>query len=715
MSDDIPNEFKCPISMMIMDDPIILECGHTFDRDGLNQWLEHNDDCPTCRSYVNRNKITTNYSLKSMIENFKGVGEANRPASAASVTSIKIAPVDNRVEAKIVTPDSLKAVNGSYYEDSEFTQITLNSPFTENRAAISFVCVIDVSGSMGSIVGAGEGGKAFTRLDLVKHVLNVLIVSLTEYDMISLISYSTETKLICDSLYMTEKNKKFLKARVQSLQTENSTYTGQAIQMAYEVSKRAPENCLKSIILLTDGQDSEGYSILERKFTKIEKDPRILFNTFGISNDLWSDLLEKLATIGGGIFGFIPDQSMIGTIFINFIANTFQIFAQNVHIQINTNEFEFVNKLELTKVSLKYGGIRNFLLKRKNTNSKTAPVISIGLDSNHMINIPLTESNKPDNFDSQRARYKMLELCYDTQIGADELYPYEIYFKKSPNFLKELKQGRDDDQNNEQISLGIKNWKTWGAHYIRSFKFAHLHEQCLNFKSPSMKIYVNEDFDERVDKLTDIFCTLPPPKPTGIYYGNDTHRPKLVMRNLMDADAGCLLGSCSIKMAKNKTKKMIELKKGDKLEDGSEVICVLKTKFHGEMVKIKNLFITPYHPIIYDNKWQLPIDVLIENQNKDRTNSDFEMIKLSKSEWVCTLILNKNHIMNVEGFKCISLGHGFTEEVLKHDYYGTKKVIENLKKFRGWQEGEIALSSYRLARDAEGCVESMIEPVYARA
>lgn len=303
MSQTIPTEFKCPISMEIMLKPSVLECGHTFDDKPLREWLQSTLECPTCRRPVNKAKISTNYSLKSMIDTF-----INGPDSRSSSSMSCYQPdelqglVDDQVEQKHVTVKTLKEISGSYFEDDDYVQVSLNCPVTQKRRAVSFCCVLDVSGSMGSIVGAGEGGKAFTRLDLVKHVMNVLIVSLTEHDTVSLISYSTETKLIQDTLFMTDANKKILRQKIKGLDTENQTYTGKAIELAYKTIEKAPEDCLKSIILLTDGQDTEGFSILERKFTLIKKDPQVQFNTFGFSNDIWSDLLEKLATIGGFFF-----------------------------------------------------------------------------------------------------------------------------------------------------------------------------------------------------------------------------------------------------------------------------------------------------------------------------------------------------------------------------------------------------------------------------
>ncbi len=185
------------------------------------------------------------------------------------------------------------------------------------------------------------------------------------------------------------------------------------------------------------------------------------------------------------------------------------------------------------------------------------------------------------------------------------------------------------------------------------------------------------------------------------------------MRNIMDADAGCVLGTCRIKLANNRHKQLIDVRKGDILEDGSQVICNLKTRFRGEMAKIDNLVITPYHPILFNDRWQLPVDVLIENSaaaGPDR----MKMIKGDEACWVCTLVLDRNHVMNVEGVKCITLGHGFSDAVLRHEYYGTARVVENLKEMVGWEKGEIVLGSYRLKRDVKGCVIGMVQPVYVR-
>lgn len=128
------------------------------------------------------------------------------------------------------------------------------------RRPVAFVCVIDVSGSMGKSVGAGEANsnRAYSRLDLVKHVLNVLIASLNKHDMLSLVTFSNETHVVMTPMLMDNLNKSLAKSAVEILEPQSNTYTAPAIKKAYEIIRDSSlgANYLKSILLLTDGQVS---------------------------------------------------------------------------------------------------------------------------------------------------------------------------------------------------------------------------------------------------------------------------------------------------------------------------------------------------------------------------------------------------------------------------------------------------------------------------
>jgi len=63
---NIPDNFKCPISLEIMLDPVIIESGITFDRKNIEEWFLHHNTCPLTRNVVNK-KCIPNKMIKTMI------------------------------------------------------------------------------------------------------------------------------------------------------------------------------------------------------------------------------------------------------------------------------------------------------------------------------------------------------------------------------------------------------------------------------------------------------------------------------------------------------------------------------------------------------------------------------------------------------------------------------------------------------------------------
>jgi len=57
--------------------------------------------------------------------------------------------------------------------------------------------------------------------------------------------------------------------------------------------------------------------------------------------------------------------------------------------------------------------------------------------------------------------------------------------------------------------------------------------------------------------------------------------------------------------------------------------------------------------------------------------------------------------MIINDMACVTLGHGFNEDVVIHKYFGTQEVIEDLKKMVGWEEGKINLNSVTVKRDTQ--------------
>ncbi|MED6134164.1 hypothetical protein PIB30_034692 [Stylosanthes scabra] len=72
MAGELPEHFKCPISLEIMRDPVILSSGHTFDRSSIQRWLDAGHrTCPITKLPLPDQPILIpNHALRSLISNF---------------------------------------------------------------------------------------------------------------------------------------------------------------------------------------------------------------------------------------------------------------------------------------------------------------------------------------------------------------------------------------------------------------------------------------------------------------------------------------------------------------------------------------------------------------------------------------------------------------------------------------------------------------------
>jgi len=149
----------------------------------------------------------------------------------------------------------------------------------------------------------------------------------------------------------------------------------------------------------------------------------------------------------------------------------------------------------------------------------------------------------------------------------------------------------------------------------------------------------------------------------------------------------CFTGDSLITLENGDTIYVEELIKGDVLWGGHHVNVVLKTIVEKEVDMVlfnTGLGITPWHPIKISedsNEWVFPwqLDHICKVYVENYYN----------------LVLESGHIAHLNGFCVATLGHNFTEnEVIRHPYFGTEKVIEDLKKMEGWKDGFLLLENH---------------------
>jgi hypothetical protein len=168
---------------------------------------------------------------------------------------------------------------------------------------------------------------------------------------------------------------------------------------------------------------------------------------------------------------------------------------------------------------------------------------------------------------------------------------------------------------------------------------------------------------------------------------------------------GCVSGSSIVLMTDHTLKASKDIVKDDLVMgpngQSATVLCVVKTTFSQNqkvpLVQLSGgLVLTPWHPVRIDGEWKFPCSIG----------------KLAQVECreVYNFVLDKEHVMIINGTECVTLGHGFTDPTVCHPYWGTDQVLYDLRSLPGWESGFIDLSPIAFVRDDHtGLVNSLLK------
>ncbi|KAK7257805.1 hypothetical protein RIF29_32044 [Crotalaria pallida] len=88
----IPDDFRCPISLELMRDPVIVSTGQTYERSCIEKWLQQgHGTCPKTQQSLTSTVLTPNYVLRSLIAQWceaNGVEPPKRPSSSQPSKSV---------------------------------------------------------------------------------------------------------------------------------------------------------------------------------------------------------------------------------------------------------------------------------------------------------------------------------------------------------------------------------------------------------------------------------------------------------------------------------------------------------------------------------------------------------------------------------------------------------------------------------------------------
>lgn len=706
----IPSEFMCPISMDLMTDPVIGNDGHTYERAAITEWLSTHSVSPLTRRPMTLADIQPNFALRGSLERWKLSNE----------------PMPQSIDIMAFAEPKTMSITANKYND----KMTLDIKTTHTTPMETvLIAVLDVSGSMETSANNNRQteGDQFSRLDLVKHSMKTLATLLnaefaTTQSSLGIVSFSSNANLVMPITKMDAIGLANATNAITGLRSSGATNIWDGLRIALLQAATAIDRNPSAniqILLLTDGEPSPDLlpplgikSTLKRKMDTLKG--KVTISTFGFGYALDADLLESICILGNGTYGFIPDCSMVGTVFINWAAKALLTLVHHITVKFPSGASYNVGDIivgrsqtvvmpfeELTDVEVTYDNGQTDTIAV--TMSEMMQKDALYLDK---LLTEMDDMKKWKHYGGVVTRH-ILALKAEIDAATDKT-----------EFMTDVArdiESADESEGQIMKACSADNWwNTWGRNHCLSYFHALKLQQCVNFKDKALQHFASDAFKELQEKGIDIFSGLPAPTPSvrsysssygygglsaaaaGGYAPNPTVPVRsftVDMSNYVSTSGPCFTGDCLVAMGDNTQKRVDELKKGDVVKGGHKVLALLVTPVNKDVdmvVFTKGLKITPWHPMILkdDDEWVFPADIRVPT--KTYVDNYYN------------LALESGHIVELNTHQVVTLGHGFTSNsVIKHPYFGTSAVIDDLKKHPDWESGILNMDSAQIIRSEE--------------
>lgn len=732
--DAIIDSITCPITGDVMSDPVQGIDGQTYERSAIIQALNIKQESPITRQPMNTSDLKVNASIRFLCDKY-------HQGAFGSVTSERRQPKISNNSIKL--DHNVLKCNNKLMMSFNVNKESFPKDIEANHLSQDIVLIIDHSGSMNCPVEAKDADgnnieNGMSIQDIVNHSAKTVVKTLDSNSRISIIKFDNNIELVNELMIATEINKTQILCNINNIKPAGQTNIWSAIDKGLQIlDEREDKSRNSAILMLTDGVPNISPArgeIETLKRLRKNKNFTTPIYTFGFGYNLKPELLYDMAKYANGGNGHIPDGNMIATVFCNFIGTILATVVLNLQLHIVPKEnknanfnnilmgdyaniFDPITEEYIYDIgTVQYQQERNIILNiEEKLEFEYYYTYKIGGQSyrseTETINDNFIDSCTKDNkVNIHNYRYNAIE-CIRKMINYNRINEFQeseqIYNQlvalleenvcnttkpMVDGLIKNIK-GTTKNEGQVKMAINVKYFGRWGEFYLDQLSRSLNQQIKPNFKDEACS-FGGEVFESIVDKASDIFDTLVPPTPSLIKTINNynyrslgqipTPQPQapITMSMYNDPGGGCIDSKCMIEMFDGTIKPLNEVKKFDIIKSidsnnnfvGACVKCVFETIITSgkrEYVNFNGLSITPWHPIkigLYgqDEDWFFPADIF--------------GTYILNSESMITLILEDYHIMFVNNMKCITLGHNFEHHSkLKHAFYGTNNVINNLK------------------------------------
>jgi len=573
--------------------------------------------------------------------------------------------------------------------------VLIDVPDLTLRRGVDVCCVVDVSGSMGSAASYEDPDTkqvtddGLSILDVVKHAVKTVIHLLKPEDRFSLVSFDEKAETAFALGEMTDGIKKQALTALDGLQPRGNTSIWAGLLAGLDSLRMGSpdKDRRKFILVLTDGQPNiappRGHEVELLSYFESHPGFGVQVNTFGFGYNLNSDILLGLASTGNGTYAFIPDSKIVGTCFVNSVANAISTLAPGAQLHLmpskgatviplvgDKNKLSLPGGIPLQEVSwgfmanlgpMTYGNRYEVVVPMKLADHKSASFLEAILvykDRNGKeVKITAHGTKYAATPESVFGGARSKVITEGFQVISDALNAKGAAANKNwaavAGAIAALELANKDNARMVALNEDVKGrmskalttkerFNRWGKHYLRALIRAHQLQQCTNFMDPGLQLYGGTLFKEVSEAGGKIFVSIPLPtpslgkkvvaQPAAAPVAGGAPKPAPALVPVLPAPAaqdyyqgnsgGCFSGSSAV----------------TKLIDGKEIQLPISNLRKGDQVKVSSQSqIGPnssYASVRYLVKIQRPQDKpLLRFQNSGLTITPNHPIRIQKT-WV---------------------------------------------------------------------------------
>lgn len=171
-----PEDFRCPISLELMSDPVILATGQTYDRPCIQRWLDAGHrTCPKTKQFLVDIKLIPNYALRSLIyqwaqANGVDLKKPAEPYTSPLTPSYGVAEREGLMRLKVLVEGLVKSLSSTAVHTRRDAIKNINNLAKEGKETRT--CIVE-AGGIARILSLISCGDSQVEEDVVGTLLDL--------------------------------------------------------------------------------------------------------------------------------------------------------------------------------------------------------------------------------------------------------------------------------------------------------------------------------------------------------------------------------------------------------------------------------------------------------------------------------------------------------------------------------------------------------------